>query len=279
MASEGSWFPKTWGEAIPYLVWFVIIVGIGLEACAHLFNRDFWTAGVGFMAMLVVSAAAIYWTRIRASFAALDGRWLVASCLVFIFALAVSPFVEQRRWPFSLSELKVVALSNTVPEPIPPLPLAKFNLATVIGNDFPGTSQTNGDVSLTINDKTVTIRIIDFRNAEDGAEFLGVYIPKTSVTYSIIKQVLIDYQALLQKLGRGGISVPTYGQEGELSTDLVTFTKLIFVYYEGEGDLSLQQPAELENFSKYFGLRVILRGYDYLSTRPREPILKDNNLK
>jgi hypothetical protein len=83
------------------LVWFVIILGFGLEGCAHLFNQDYWTAAFAFGGMVVLTGLAIHWARLKTTATGLNTRWLAASCLVIIMSLALSPFVEQRKWPFA----------------------------------------------------------------------------------------------------------------------------------------------------------------------------------
>jgi hypothetical protein len=91
---------------------------------------------------------------------------------------------------------------------------------------------------------------------------------RTTHTFSIIKQILKDHQSLLKKLGSGGVSARSFGQEGVQDATWVTFTKLIYIYHEEE--LSLQQRAELERFWNTLGLRTILRNPEYLATRPMQ---------
>jgi hypothetical protein len=91
--------PRTWPEAVPYLVWVVLILGFGLECVAHLLKADWLQALFAFLGMVGLAAMMLHWTQIRGKFS--DTRWLVAAAMLLLLGLILSPFVEERRWPFS----------------------------------------------------------------------------------------------------------------------------------------------------------------------------------
>ncbi|MGP0089732.1 MAG: hypothetical protein ACLPKB_07205, partial [Xanthobacteraceae bacterium] len=81
------------------LVWGVIIFACGFEGVASLLHGEWWQAVFGFGGMLGLTAMLIHWTRIRDNFA--DLRWLLAASMVALIVVALSPYVKQRRWPFT----------------------------------------------------------------------------------------------------------------------------------------------------------------------------------
>jgi hypothetical protein len=108
--SEGSFWPTSWREAIPLTVWGVLIFAFGFEgveflipAVVHFIRGEPWTtelleASVGIVGMVSLTAMLIHGGRIREKFT--DIRWFVAACMFAVAIVTLSPFVEQRRWPF-----------------------------------------------------------------------------------------------------------------------------------------------------------------------------------
>jgi hypothetical protein len=90
--------PRTWQEAVPYLVWVVLILGFGLECVAHLLRGEILQAIFALGGMVGLAAMMLHWTQIRGKFN--DTRWLVAAGMLLLLALILSPFVEEKRWPF-----------------------------------------------------------------------------------------------------------------------------------------------------------------------------------
>jgi hypothetical protein len=228
-----------------------------------------WAAVRWWIAGGILGLIGWHWPKVKTWFSprlaataaqvATDFRWWIGTAMLFLLVGTFSRFVEERRWPFSLASVPVVT-SEAPPKNI--LPLSKLSLESALEGDFQGTLQHSGDYP--IEGTNVTVRIIDFRDPHDGAEFLGAYIPRTPQTFSIVKDILTNHAALLKNLGKGGVSIRASGQEGEESADQVIFTKRIFIYYEG--DLSLDQWAELEKFSNSLGIWTIMRGSEYLAT-------------
>lgn len=97
--SEGSFWPTSWREAVPLLVWAVLIFAFGFEGVASLIQGQFLQAFFGFGGMVGLTAMLIHWTKIKEAFGSI--RWLVMAATVALVVVALSPFVEQHRWPFS----------------------------------------------------------------------------------------------------------------------------------------------------------------------------------
>jgi TolA-binding protein len=98
--SEGP-LPRTWKEAVPYVVWGVLVLGFGLELVAA-FVRGEWThAIVSFAGLVALMSAALHWQQIKSWATGLNPNWVVASLSLVLAGLILSPFVEERRWPFS----------------------------------------------------------------------------------------------------------------------------------------------------------------------------------
>jgi hypothetical protein len=231
-----------------------------------------WAASGWWVAGGILAVVGLRWTKITtwlnprfvaiANLVATDFRWWIGTAMVILLVGTFSRFIEERRWPFSLAKFDV-SYSTSVPESMGALPVSELNLKTALQHDFPGTWQSQGEMSLPTDGNQLKIIIIDFRDPHNGAEFLGAYLPRATQTFSIIKQILIDHKSLL-KLGHSGVSESAYGQEGNPGGEDVVFTKRIFIYYESE--LSLQQRAELEKISESLGVKTVLRGVEYLAT-------------
>jgi hypothetical protein len=97
---EGS-LPTTWREAVPYVVWVVLILGFGLETVAALVHFEWVRAIVSAIGLVAMMAAILHWKQIRSWASELNPNWIVAALSLLLAGLILSPFVEQRRWPFS----------------------------------------------------------------------------------------------------------------------------------------------------------------------------------
>jgi len=79
----------------------------------------------------------IHWARIREHFS--DMRWLVAAMMVALLCIAISPFVEERRWPSEISLLAVVGVTAAA--------AAAFAVITLFGRR-PVLRQTQGEEAI-----------------------------------------------------------------------------------------------------------------------------------
>lgn len=96
--SEGGALPRTWKEAIPYVVWVVIILGFGLEFVAAIVHFEWLRASVSFAGLLITMTIALHWRHWTRR---TNPNFVYPALLVLLFGLILSPFIEQRRWPFS----------------------------------------------------------------------------------------------------------------------------------------------------------------------------------
>jgi hypothetical protein len=99
--SEGGPLPRTWREAIPYVVWVVLVLGFGLEFVAALVHGEWVRAGVSLAGLVALMAAALHWNQIRSWIARTNPNWLYPGLLVLLLAIILSPFIEEKRWPLS----------------------------------------------------------------------------------------------------------------------------------------------------------------------------------
>jgi hypothetical protein len=99
--SEGGPLPKTWREAIPYVVWVVLVLGFGLEFVAALVHGEWVRAGVSFAGLVGLMAAALHGNQIRSWIARTNPNWLYPGLLVLLLGIILSPFIEEKRWPLS----------------------------------------------------------------------------------------------------------------------------------------------------------------------------------
>jgi hypothetical protein len=99
--SEGSWVPTSWKEAIPYVVWVVLVLGFGLEFVAALVHGEWLRAVISFVGLVALMAAALHWNQIKSWAAQTNPNWVIATLSLVLAGLILSPFLEQRRWPFS----------------------------------------------------------------------------------------------------------------------------------------------------------------------------------
>ena len=99
--SEGTFWPKSWAEAVPLVVWGTLVFACGFELVSSVVHGELWPSvysGIGLFALL---AMLIHGKAFVERLNNLDARWLVAAVIVLAFVSALTPYIEQRRWPFS----------------------------------------------------------------------------------------------------------------------------------------------------------------------------------
>lgn len=201
---------------------------------------------------------------------ATDARWWLGLVGVFVAILMLSPFVEQRRLPFTAPRLLMsmsVAPETRIDHP------SGISLREALAHDFPGTQQVSADINVQPDGDApaIPVRVIAFRDRHEGAEFLGAYISRSAYTEQLVKQVVKGHRDLLDKLKDGEISSRAYGQTGRETTAVTQFTGMIVIYYEDE--LSLNKLAALESYSNSQHINLILRSREYLLTHMSPPPL------
>jgi hypothetical protein len=96
--SEAS-TPKNWWEAISaHVVWGALVFTCFLVFVEKLLERDYGTALAALLLGLGIAAVALHsktWLERT------NPNWAYAAALALVLALTLSPFIEEKRWPFS----------------------------------------------------------------------------------------------------------------------------------------------------------------------------------
>jgi hypothetical protein len=93
--------PKTWREAVPYVVWVVFVLGFGLEFVTALVHGEWLHVIVSFVGLVSLMTAALHWNQFRSWAQQTNSNWVWGSLALLLLTLVMAPFVEERRWPFS----------------------------------------------------------------------------------------------------------------------------------------------------------------------------------
>jgi hypothetical protein len=94
-------FPTTWREAVPYVIWIVLVLGFGLEFTTNLVHGNWLLAILSFGAMAGLAAMTLHWPQLRLWAATVSPNWVVGSFVLLLLLIALLPFAEEKRWPFS----------------------------------------------------------------------------------------------------------------------------------------------------------------------------------
>lgn len=95
--SEGSFWPKTWREAVPLAVWGILIFAAGFEGIASLVHFEWLPCIASFAIMGGLMVTLIHWDSIRRT----NPNWIVPVACLALLAIMLLPFIEQGRWPFA----------------------------------------------------------------------------------------------------------------------------------------------------------------------------------
>ena len=93
--------PSSWPEAVISVAWVILDLGYGLEFCAASVRGEWERAGVSFLAMVILTAGIVHRKKLKAWMARTSPNWVFAAFSVLLLAVALSPYVEQRRFPFA----------------------------------------------------------------------------------------------------------------------------------------------------------------------------------
>jgi hypothetical protein len=102
--SEGSFWPKTWKQAVPLIVWGILIFAAGFEGIVTLVHAEWLSSLASFVLMIGLTAVLLHW---KTWLATINPNWLVGAVIVALIIITFSPLIEQQRWPFSL-ELTII---------------------------------------------------------------------------------------------------------------------------------------------------------------------------
>jgi hypothetical protein len=93
--------PKNLREAVPYIVWGVLVLGFGLEFCTAFVHEEWLRAAISFMLMCGLAAMVLYSKDVKTWMASTNPNYIAPAFMLLLLALILSPFVEQQRWPFA----------------------------------------------------------------------------------------------------------------------------------------------------------------------------------
>jgi hypothetical protein len=147
---EGGALPTTWREAVPYVVWVVLVLGFGLELVAAFVRGEWAHFGVSLAGLVALMTAALHWKQAISWAKGLSPNLVVGTLAAVLCALALSPYVEQRRLPF---EWQLSSLSSA-PTPSPGFTQEQVNekIATAIANLNSQLTETNRQKEVAIRD-------------------------------------------------------------------------------------------------------------------------------
>jgi hypothetical protein len=94
--SEGSFWPRSWKEALPLMVWGILIFAAGFEGIAALVHGEWLPCFFSFAIMLVLTAMLLHW---KAWLDRVSPNWVAGAAVALIIAIAVWPAVRQGAWP------------------------------------------------------------------------------------------------------------------------------------------------------------------------------------
>jgi len=100
--AEGSFWPKTWKEAWPLLVWGVLIFASGFEGIVTLVHWELIPSIASFTLMVGMTAMLIHREKLKSWLLALNPNWVVPAIIVTILIIGASPFLNAQRWPLLL---------------------------------------------------------------------------------------------------------------------------------------------------------------------------------
>jgi hypothetical protein len=187
-----------------------------------------------------------------------DTQWGFALLAAVILILAASYYISERRWPFvqpTFAQQLTPATEHDASN--------DSNLKDALINDLsPGALRIGADLSYRPG---VTLYVASFTNPHDGAQFLGVYIPRADDTVALAQEFIKQHRDVLKRLtpSKNEIKSSAKGQIGDESTDNAVFTGRIYIYYEKM--LTLQELQSIEDAGKANGVNVLLRGPAWLT--------------
>jgi hypothetical protein len=91
--------PRTWREAVPYVVWVVLVLGFGLEIVSAFVHGQWAHFGVAAVGLVVLMTAALHWKQALSWGKRLSPNAAVGILALVLLSMALSPFIEERRWP------------------------------------------------------------------------------------------------------------------------------------------------------------------------------------
>jgi hypothetical protein len=117
--SGDSFWPKTWKEAVPLIVWGILIFAAGFEGVATLVHGEWIPSFASFALMVGLTAMLIHHNFLRSWLLSLNPNWVVAAVLVALVLIGAAPFLDRERWPLLLVWQTIQPPSSEQPTPTP----------------------------------------------------------------------------------------------------------------------------------------------------------------
>src|SRR5260370_40537397 len=99
--SEGSFWPKTFRDAMPLAVWGILAFAAGLEGVVSVLDAAWTRSVLAFILCAALTMVAVRWEAMTEWTRQIRPVWLIVVAVMLLLLIALSPFVERKRWPFS----------------------------------------------------------------------------------------------------------------------------------------------------------------------------------
>jgi cell division protein FtsB len=86
--------PTTWREAVPYVIWIVLVLGFGLEFTTNLIHTNWLLALISFCAMAGLAAVTLHWPQLRSWAETVSPNWVVACFALLLIVVTLASFQQ-----------------------------------------------------------------------------------------------------------------------------------------------------------------------------------------
>lgn len=173
--------PKDWIEAVPLVLFGFYGLAFAFEAVGAVNRGNIWIAITNTVGCIICAGIALAWWKRKdwlpqrlvetTTLVVTDARWLIAAMSTLLIIGALSPYVEQRRWPFAWRQLEHTA---AVPPP------------GGVVNSFNPSPQNDGPISW-----QQPFQLMTLGTANGGTEIAGLYFQGISNAQIQMKEAYI----------------------------------------------------------------------------------------
>jgi hypothetical protein len=96
--------PKTPKEWLLAAIWGIFAFAAGFESVVSLVHGEWGPSAAAFVLFLALAGVALMLTfsdRLRQWAVGVSPNWILGACTTLLIIIALSPYVEQQRWPFA----------------------------------------------------------------------------------------------------------------------------------------------------------------------------------
>ena len=153
-------------------------------------------------------------------------------------------------------------VSSQLAEPSGPKPLIDY-----FKTDFPNTMRGHTEINVTAGEGTYAgITAQSYADFKTNTSFVGYFVPRSVSTFQAVLALADSTQWTLDHFNSSmHVEMRDPADVQSVKMKDLTFTKMVYVYHEG--DLDLQQIAAADAHYKSKGLFLQLRGNSYSTTR------------